>query len=79
MGIGDNPALKLAIFVNTAFTSTAAATLQIQAQGSTDNSNFTVMAESVLTPSPTSSPGPSSSRSTGPPLAVCRRFRVTSA
>lgn len=46
MGIGDNPALKLAIFVNTAFTSTAAATLQIQAQGSTDNSNFTVMAES---------------------------------
>jgi hypothetical protein len=46
MGVGDNPALKLAIFVNTAFTSTAAATLQIQAQGSTDNSNFTVMAES---------------------------------
>lgn len=46
MGIGDAPALKLAIFVGTAFTSTAAATLQIQVQGSTDNSNFTTMAES---------------------------------
>src|SRR5437867_74417 len=46
LGVGDNPALKLAITVGTAFTSTAAATLQIQVQGSTDNSNFTVMAES---------------------------------
>lgn len=46
MGIGDNPALKLNITVGTAFTSTAAATLQIQVQGSTDNSNFTTMAES---------------------------------
>lgn len=46
LGIGDNPALKLAITVGTAFTSTAAATLQIQVQGSTDNSNFTTMAES---------------------------------
>jgi len=46
LGIGDNPALKIAIYVNTTFTSTAAATLQVQVQGSTDNSNFTVMAES---------------------------------
>lgn len=46
LGIGDDPALKIAIFVGTTFTSTAAATLQIQVQGSTDNSNFTVMAES---------------------------------
>lgn len=46
LGIGDAPALKVAIFVGTTFTSTAAATLQVQVQGSTDNSNFTVMAES---------------------------------
>ena len=46
LGYGDDPSLEIAIFVGTTFTSTAAATLQIQVQGSTDNSNFTVMAES---------------------------------
>lgn len=46
MGIADDPALKLAIFVTTAFSSTDSGTLTIQAQGSTDNSTFTVYAES---------------------------------
>src|SRR5262245_41162499 len=46
IGIGDNPAMKLAIFVTTTFASTDVATLTIQAQGSTDNSSWTVYAES---------------------------------
>lgn len=46
MGIGDDPAMKLAIFVTTAFATTDTATLTIQAQGSTDNASFSVYAES---------------------------------
>lgn len=46
MGIGDDPALKLAIFVTTAFVSTDSATLTISAQGSTDNSTFSTYASS---------------------------------
>lgn len=46
MGIGDDPALKIACFVTTPFSSTDAGTLTIQAQGSTDNSTFTTYAES---------------------------------
>lgn len=46
IGVGDNPAMKIAIFVGTAFTSTAAATLQIQAQGSTDSTTWVTYAES---------------------------------
>lgn len=46
MGIGDDPALKIACFVTTAFVSTDSGTLTVQAQGSTDNSTFTVYAES---------------------------------
>lgn len=46
MGVGDDPALKLAIYVTTAFATTDAGTLTIQAQGSTDNSTFTTYAES---------------------------------
>jgi hypothetical protein len=46
MGIGDDPALKLAIYVGTGFSTTDSATLQIQAQGSTDNATFTTYAES---------------------------------
>lgn len=46
MGIGDNPALKIAAYVTTAFSSTDSATLTFQAQGSTDNVTFTVYAQS---------------------------------
>lgn len=46
MGVGDDPALKLAIFVGTAGVSAGGATLTIQAQGSTDNSTYTTYAES---------------------------------
>ena len=46
MGVGDDPALKIACFVITAFATTDSATLTIQAQGSTDNSTFTVYAQS---------------------------------
>ncbi len=46
MGVGDDPALKIACFVTTAFVSTDAGTLTIQAQGSTDNNTFTTYAES---------------------------------
>lgn len=46
MGIGDDPALKIACFVTTAFATTDAATLTVQALGSTDNSTYTVYAES---------------------------------
>lgn len=46
MGIGDDPALKIACFVTTAFSSTDSATLTVQAQGSTDNSTYTTYAES---------------------------------
>lgn len=37
MGIGDNPALKLAIYITTAFTSAGAGTLQVKFQGAPDN------------------------------------------
>src|SRR5438445_217254 len=37
LGIGDDPALKLAIFVTTAFTAAGAATLVVQFQGAPDN------------------------------------------
>lgn len=37
MGIGDNPALKLAIYITTAFTSNGASTLQVAFQGAPDN------------------------------------------
>lgn len=46
IGVGDNPAMKLAIYVTTAFATTDSGTLTIQAQGSTDNSSFSVYAES---------------------------------
>lgn len=46
MGVGDSPALKIAMFVSTAFTTTDSATLTVQAQGSTDNSTFTIYAQS---------------------------------
>lgn len=46
MGIGDRPALKLAMSVGTAFTSTGSSTLTILAQGSTDNSTWTTYAQS---------------------------------
>jgi hypothetical protein len=46
MGVGDDPALKIACFITTAFTTTDSGTLTIQAQGSTDNSTYTVYAES---------------------------------
>lgn len=37
MGIGDNPALKLAIFITTAFAAAGAATLTVAFQGAPDN------------------------------------------
>ena len=46
MGIGDDPALKLLCLVDTAFTSTNSATLQVLFQGSTDNSTWDTYAES---------------------------------
>lgn len=44
LGIGT-PGLKFAIYVGTAFTTTNAATLTVQFQGSTDNSTFTTYLE----------------------------------
>ena len=44
MGIGDDPALKIACFITTAFA--GGTSLVIQAQGSTDNSTYTTYAES---------------------------------
>lgn len=46
MGIGDDPALKLAMFVTTTFASTDVGTLTVQVLGSTDNSTYTVYAQS---------------------------------
>lgn len=46
IGIGDDPAMKIAAYVTSSFTSTNAATVTIQAQGSTDNSAWTTYAES---------------------------------
>lgn len=37
LGVGDDPALKIAIFITTAFTAGGAATLQIAFQGAPDN------------------------------------------
>lgn len=45
MGIGDSPALKIMVLVSATFTSTGAGTLQVKAQGSTDNSAWTTYAE----------------------------------
>lgn len=47
MGIGDGPALKILCQVVTTFTSTNAATLTAELQGSTDNSTFTTMVSSL--------------------------------
>lgn len=47
LGVGDDPAMKLAVIVTETFLSAGATTLQIQVQGSTDNSSYTVMAESA--------------------------------
>lgn len=44
MGIGDDPALKIACYATTAFA--AGTSVVIQAQGSTDNSTYTTYAES---------------------------------
>lgn len=51
MGIGDDPALKLAIFITTAFTSAGASTLTVAFQGAPDNGSgspgtYVVYAES---------------------------------
>ncbi len=45
MGIGDSPALKIMCLVTASFTSTGAGTLQVKAQGSTDNSAWSTYAE----------------------------------
>ncbi len=49
MGIGDAPALKIMVLVTTSFstTGTASTTMQIKAQGSTDNTTFTTYAETA--------------------------------
>ncbi len=47
MGIGDAPSLKVLTLVSTAFTTTDAATLQVQFQGSTDTTTWTTYAESA--------------------------------
>lgn len=47
LGIGDDPAMRLAVIVTETFLSAGATTLQVQIQGSTDNSSYTVMAESA--------------------------------
>lgn len=50
MGIGDDPALKLALYVTTAFVSAGGATLQVQFQGAPNSSGspgtYVVYAES---------------------------------
>lgn len=46
MGIGDDPALKLMIYVTTAYTTTDAGTLVVKVDGSTDNSTYSIYAES---------------------------------
>ncbi len=47
LGIGDDPAMRVAVLVTETFLSAGATTLQVQVQGSTDNSSYTVMAESA--------------------------------
>lgn len=47
LSVGDNPAVEVLCRVATTFTSGGAATLQVQVQGSTDNSTFYTMAESI--------------------------------
>ncbi len=49
MGIGDNPALKIMVICTAVMTSTGAATFQVQAQGSTDNTTYTTYAETPAT------------------------------
>lgn len=48
MGVGDNPAMEVLCRVATTFTSGGAGTLQVQVQGSTDNSTFYTMAQSMV-------------------------------
>lgn len=45
MGIGDNPTLKVLALVDTTFTTTNSATLQVQFQGSTDSSSWSTYVE----------------------------------
>ena len=45
MGIGGGIDLKIMVLVTAAFTSTGAGTLQVKAQGSTDNVTYTTYAE----------------------------------
>lgn len=50
LGIGDGPALKVNCQVVTTFQSAGATTLNIQVQGSTDNSSYSVMAQTDAIP-----------------------------
>lgn len=52
MGIGDNPALKLAVQVVTAFSTTNSGVLTVALQGSTNNSNWTTMLSSLAAITP---------------------------
>lgn len=47
LGVTDGPALEVNIHILEAFTASGSATLQIQVQGSTDNSTYYTMAESM--------------------------------
>ncbi len=47
MGVGDDPGIKVLCRVCTAFTSGGAGTLQVLVRGSTDNSTFYTMAQSI--------------------------------
>lgn len=53
LGVGDNPALDVVFIVTTTMLAAGAATLQIQFQGSTDNSTYTTMMQTDAIPKAT--------------------------
>jgi len=50
MGIGDDPSLKLLVLCPTGFTTTNAATLQVQVQASTDSATWVTLAQTDVLP-----------------------------
>ncbi|NIF51410.1 Bbp16 family capsid cement protein [Burkholderia sp. Ax-1724] len=76
MGIGDDPSLKLLVLCPTGFTTTNAATLQVQFQASTDSATWSTIAQTDVLPAAQLGAGAKIARMDAPNNGLTRYLRL---